>query len=167
LKENPEFLSAVGRVSVEFSLLEDLLSDFIILLLDNKNSYALQMIVCELSFKQRISALMSLYRYRSQNETDVENLRELLVTCMNELDIERNDYIHGQMHAIKGIEFALFKKTTAKFKPGLRVESKLVPIAEIDSLAVRIRETKEAIGAIFGQYFKSLPESDRHPLEAP
>lgn len=152
LSENQDFLNAVGKVTVQFSKLESELSGFIVLLLDHEDPDVGNIVTAELSFKQLIQLLMSLFRHRISDPTKTSTMLKLLKKCRG-LELERNRVVHSYWTASAAFDVARRRKFTAKFKRGYNREFKSVPIREIRKLASEIQDATSEIGRLSLQWY--------------
>jgi len=133
-KPNPKFLEAVGRVTVEFAKLEAELSGFIVVLLDKPDTEFGPIVTSELSFKQLVQLLMSLYQHANSKEDQIVELKAILTKCSS-LEIQRNTIIHSEWTSAEMWNWARRRKVTSKFKKGLHKEDERVGIDELKNLA--------------------------------
>jgi hypothetical protein len=94
--DDKELLHAIGRVNVNFQILEDLLSSWIAFLLsDRLRSQAPHgyMVACELSYRAKLAVLSSLYQECMGVSLKQKDFVSLL-DSMGEFDKRRNKFLH-------------------------------------------------------------------------
>ena len=135
---NPEELPAsIGLISMQFSHLEDLLSETIIQMLQ-LNEDTGHIITAELSFKVKVSIFYSLYeqlkgRYFFNSFPDFEDEYFYeLVKALNKCEELRNQVLHSTYVQNYFTERKIFRrKITAKQKSGLRKVSEEINVVDL------------------------------------
>jgi hypothetical protein len=141
-RDDEQFLASIGKAVVEFSKLESELSGLAIQLLKVDDPASGQIATSELSFKQTVQLLMSLYRHRVSNPDQVVDMRVRLDGC-HELEAIRNLIVHSRWTSIQGLSNALRQKTTAKFKHGLLNDTELVSTSTMLEFVEEVRSLRQ------------------------
>jgi hypothetical protein len=118
--EPDEFDAGMGRIALGFSDLEDMIRNVIVLLLACDAKVG-SIVAAELSFRQKIDLMASLFRHRlptfvpMQQQQDVEAEFDEIVHMCRRAEELRNSYLHSSYSARGRV------KITAKARQGLQV----------------------------------------------
>lgn len=134
-----ELSSVIGRITMNFSALEDTLSECIIKVIGQSNVVG-QIITAELSFKNKINLFSSLYfelkdkvEFNAFPGLETEHFKEI-IKALNKCEILRNEVIHSKFsHKVK--EKIIRTKVTAKQKIGLKVINEETDVIKLFNIA--------------------------------
>jgi len=133
-----EHLRALGRVTVNFSLLEFHLGWYVSILL-GEDSGTGQIVNAQLSFKTQIDLLMSLARYKIKEQIVTEQLEDLIRRA-KDIEDRRNQLVHSAWLLKEGAAEGVIRlKITARAKHGLKHTREEVRAANIDAFATEIQ----------------------------
>jgi hypothetical protein len=128
-----EHLRAIGQITVNFANLEGAISFFVWELISNDQRFG-QIITAELSFRNLVGLLSSIYKYRANNQGQIIKLEELLNRALH-VEEQRNLIIHSQWAAGSKPETITRLKTTAKKSKGLTHQFEQLKIEDLDKIA--------------------------------
>jgi hypothetical protein len=114
--ESDRLFAEIGRVTVRWAELEDVLGDFIASLLDDERRYT-RVIATELSYQGLTNLLVSLYIERHGDDSDLASLRQLLVRA-DAVEQARNQIVHSTWISAGVSHVVTRVKSTAKRKHG-------------------------------------------------
>jgi hypothetical protein len=126
-------LEPIGRVTVNFSMLEGGLKFFISILIGSDQRIG-QIITAHQNVRQLIDLLGSLYKFRMRNDsllTEFEQIRKSL----EEANDRRNTLIHSQWASGNKPGESTRFKTVARAKKGLLLNLDTISIKDIDELS--------------------------------
>jgi hypothetical protein len=149
-----EHLTAIGLITINFSMLESTIASGIWLLsgLDQKRG---QIITAELSFRALVALFSSLYREQTNDSTKLEELDTLLRKAMS-AEEKRNILSHS-LWAIGTSDQTISRiKTTAKMSKDLKHTFEQVTV---DNLIQIADEIADAAGEIQFFYVRDLMPS--------
>ena len=134
-----ELSSVIGRITMNFSALEDTLSECIIKVIGQSNAVG-QIITAELSFKNKINLFSSLYfeqkdkvEFNAFPGLQTKHFKEI-IKALNKCEILRNQVIHSKFsHKVK--EKIIRTKVTAKQKIGLNVINEETDVIKLFNIA--------------------------------
>jgi len=135
---NPEQLQALGQISADFQILEDVISSFILDLMGAEPDVS-EIITSELSFRKLIDLLGALFKHQVRNERKIVEMQRLLARA-NAVEQKRNAIIHSAWTWGKTDGTITRIKTTAKQKHGLRVQAVEMNEAMLKRIADEIAE---------------------------
>ena len=135
LSETDKYRIAFGELVEKFSRLESMIDRLLSSFIGGKVGH---IIVCELSIRQKIDLLMSLYRFEMSQIKDVPPkiidkqiyLFDLLLRKIKTACDARNTIIHSYWF---GGGYRI--KATAKYKSGYEIEEENVPLEKITKLS--------------------------------
>ena len=130
-------LQHIGDITVSFELLLSEIQSLIWKLLDQDQRVG-QIITSELSFRNLLNLLSSLYLEKKGQDDKSEKLNDLLKKA-NEIEGTRNGITHSIWGAGKDIEHITRIKTTAKQKAGLRFVFEEVSASSLSDFATEIK----------------------------
>lgn len=149
----PEKLfNPLGKVVANFNILEVLLDFTIWLLLfgnSSKEQKTGQIVTAELSFKEKIALLSSLYQHRFPDKKPFETLNNMRKK-LGKANSKRNCLLHSA-YLPSGRRVA----TRAKEKAGLIFESENMSVEKIEKTADFISEVTSDIVSFMGKFDKS------------
>jgi len=148
----PEYLQRIGKITASFALLEQIVAFFIWSIISNDQVIG-QIVTAELSFKQLLSLLSSLYRHTRKDETKIKELDNLLKRAFQVAE-KRNVICHSIWGAGGTSKTITRIKTTAKISKGLRRQFEQTTVEDLDSIIKEIRDVTEDISAFTGRYIK-------------
>ncbi len=137
-----ELSSVIGRITMNFSALEDTLSECIIKVIGQSNAVG-QIITAELSFKNKINLFSSLYfelkdrvEFNAFPGLELEHFKEI-IKALNKCEILRNEVIHSTFSNItrKVKDKVIRKKVSAKQKIGLKVINEETDVIKLFNIA--------------------------------
>jgi hypothetical protein len=118
-RTHPEFLIEFGEFTILFSHVEHNIKEFIGILLNDKDRKSGEIMTADAPFKVLYHNLMSLYRYRVQDNSRIKKLENILLE-LDRINTLRNELIHGVWgFSNTGIIQSNMK---AKFSKGLHVK---------------------------------------------
>jgi hypothetical protein len=131
------FLRAIGRITVSFASLENVIAESIREFITN--DYELyECITSGMSFNELLKLIGTLFNYRISDEDAIKQFNKL----MGELDrlrVDRNDIIHSEWFLpSSGSENAIRKKRTKTVKKGLAVNTYEYKLTELHDFNMRI-----------------------------
>lgn len=136
-----ELTSVIGRISMNFSFLEETLSDAItkLLNLDNKTG---NIITAELSFKNKVNLFATLYitlkdtyKFNVYPGFEKEHFNEI-IKALNKCEELRNQVIHSRFSFIEHDKQRIIRtKTTAKQKLGFKVINEETNVPKLFNIA--------------------------------
>jgi len=131
-------LIALGKITVNFQLVEHHLAKMIWALLGN-DMEAARTVTAELPFKTLVAVASSLYRLKVAQPASVAKMQDVMSrACAAEG--ERNQMIHSTWIANSPTDDPGRLKSTAKLKHGLKHHYEEVPVAALESSATRLSE---------------------------
>ena len=136
IKQN-EVNMLIGKVSSYFNGLEKYIQTLIIQLIGQDIRIG-EIVTAELSFRNLISLLFSLYKYRKSNQHDINHMEKI---CKKALDLEskRNKVIHSIWAVNDKIEDDILRiKVTAKYKHGLKHTYERTDTSELHKISQEI-----------------------------
>ena len=150
---------AIGRICMAFQRLEELLSDQIGRLISNDAQLG-TIITAELSFRNRVSLLCSLYLYRLHLTERPENLKALLAK-LHQAEDRRNTILHS--YWVKSPECGKLTryKYTAKSGKGFVHHTEDLQPEHIEAIATEIWSVADEFISHFETTFPSA--NDRTP----
>jgi len=127
---------AIGRITVAFAELESWLSSFIWSLIGPfSEQHVGQMVTAEMSFRQKLDLLVSLFQYRCKDTQKRDELKAL-VARLSELEQQRNTVQHSLwIRQTSDPGEATRLKITAKRKHGLSHAKEVLTSQPLESLA--------------------------------
>ncbi|MDP1675734.1 MAG: hypothetical protein Q8L88_02620 [Bacteroidota bacterium] len=128
-----EFLTEIGRVTVNFAILERELSFLVEKVLDNTEKISL-VSTSELSFRLLVSLATALVKEIASIEKAQEFSK--LTTFLLELETKRNNIIHSLWGSSS--EKVIRSKYTSKIKHGLRFQREELKVEDIEKIALDI-----------------------------
>lgn len=114
--ESDHLFSEIGRVTVRWAELEDVLADFIVCLLNDERTYTC-IVATELGYQGLTNLLVSLYIARHGDDTDLASLRKLLAQA-DAVEQTRNQIVHSTWVSAGAPHVVTRIKSTAKRKRG-------------------------------------------------
>lgn len=126
-------LESIGRMTVDFAMLEHSLSFFIWQLMGYKQ-FVGQAVTAQLSFRQLIDIFASLFRLCIGNNTKLKEI----VRSLNHAAKRRNQIVHSFWGAGGKQGLSMRFKITAKAKNGLQHQSEKVTVEDIQKFAEEI-----------------------------
>ncbi|WP_415398070.1 hypothetical protein [Sulfurimonas sp. CS5] len=143
--EAEEFDAAIGRIVQSFSGLEISIKNVISIFLGIESDIA-KIITEEMSFKNLISLLSSLFKYKymkdnfNNPEIDIEKMFKELMSLCNNSEVYRNKIIHSQ-YVLK--KYCV--KTTSKMKKGLNTNIEEINADYLLDISDYISETSMCV----------------------
>lgn len=130
-----ETLLAIGRITVNFAIVELVIAAYVEALLTPRDSDAGRAVTAGMSFKRLLDLLDSLHRLRVKDPDEHERLDSLIKRCLI-LEERRNVITHSHWSP-PGEELGKVTrwKTTARRKTGLRDDFQKMTDAELHGLA--------------------------------
>ena len=127
---------AIGRITVTFAELESWLSSFIwALIVPFSEQHVGQMVTAEMSFRQKLDLLVSLFLYRCKNPQKCAELK-VLVARLSDLEQQRNTVQHSLwIRQTDNPAEATRLKITAKRKHGLSHAKEVKTSQPLEALA--------------------------------
>jgi len=142
-----EHLRAIGNITVMFIVLEDTISFHIWALIGNDQQLG-RTITAELSFKQKVALLSSLFRHRASSSEELKELKQLLSQVM-QAEEKRNAVIHSGWIGGNAQGIITRVKDTAKISLGLKFHSQEMRVKDLDKIADFIAEVAYDIHLFF------------------
>ena len=133
-----EHLAAIGRVSVNFALLEFQLAEALRAALGADMS-AGRIVIAHLSFRRMLDVLASLARLRLANDPRLDDLEDVL-SAASAAEDSRNQLLHSTWIAGAPHQEVSRFKTTAKRAKGLEIQAEAVSVDRINATAEQIAE---------------------------
>jgi hypothetical protein len=133
-----EHLKAIGQITVNFALLENTISSFVGMLISSDQRVG-QIITAELSFRNLVGLLSSLYKHFVNESEKIEELDALLTTALT-IEEKRNIVTHSLWGAGYTHETITRIKMTAKKAKGLRHQYEQMSAEDLSKIAERIAE---------------------------
>ncbi len=133
LNKHESHLKAIGRVTVNFSVLEMTISSFICTLIGKEPKLG-QIITAELSFNNLLQLLSSLYQFRINDPIQIRDLKELLKRA-SDVEQKRNVIIHSIWGQCDTPEEMIRMKTTAKRGKGFYCQYEKVNFKDLEAIA--------------------------------
>ena len=135
-----EHCLAIGKISVTFAQLESWLSSFIWALIGPySDQHVGQIVTAEMSFSRKLDLLVSLFIYRSKDETERGKLKAL-VARLSELEQKRNTVQHSLwIRQSSDPSEATRLKITAKRKHGLSHAKEVVTSQPLENLTTELQ----------------------------
>jgi hypothetical protein len=142
-------LIALGRITADFSQLEDELCRLIWHLLDRDERLG-QIVTAELPFKGLINLAGALARYRTSNAATLEEVEAALKSAIK-VEQERNTIVHSTWFS-HGAEAEVSRtKLTAKREHGRRVQFEMVTSDAIEQAATHIAEATFSVMQLYAK----------------
>ena len=150
---------AIGRMCIAFSSLEGQLK-FMVGKLVGIDQIVGQIITAELSFRNILNLLGSLYKHRT-NDNDFRKKVDDLLKNISNLEQNRNSLIHSTYGLTKDPETIARFKNTARMKHGLKNNFDIITIEQIDHLVVEIENANSEVINLFLEYAEKNDIIDR------
>jgi hypothetical protein len=131
-----EHLRMIGQITVNFALLENAISFFVWTWISNEQRVG-QIITAELSFRNLVGLLSSIFRHRMGDSEKVEELEALLTRAL-QVEEKRNIITHSVWGAGNTRETITRVKTTAKKAKGLRHQFEQMSVADLNEIAEQV-----------------------------
>jgi hypothetical protein len=131
----PEHAQAIGRVTVNFALLEHIVSSFIWGFLGDQLKG--EIVTAELSFRSQVALLSSLHKHCVNDPQKNAELEELLKRALS-LEEKRNIIVHSYWGTGSKDDTITRLKTTAKISKGLQHQLEEVSVGDLDRIADEI-----------------------------
>lgn len=147
-----DHLSEIGRITANFAILESTLCRFIGALLEI-DAVAGKIVTAELSFRNMVNLLDSLFKYRCADSQLVGELEKLLGGVM-QVEQRRNQITHSTwgLHPETGNIARL--KRTAKKGSGLQQQEEIMTSQDLWSIAVDINTADNRLNDFMKNYFQ-------------
>lgn len=129
----PEHLRAIGQVTVNFSILAGTISSFVWGMISTDQMLG-QTITAELSFRNLVGLLSSMYKYRINDEERIAELEGLLNRALY-AEEQRNIITHSFWTVGDKAETITRVKTTAKKARGLLHQFEQMTVEDLDRIA--------------------------------
>ncbi len=149
LPPSDEHLRSIGRITVNFALLEEILSLCIRALMKSEQQVG-HIITAGLSFKQKVALFSSLYRYKVHSTEEPAELKNLL-SRVAQAEEKRNATIHAIWGPGTTKETVTRVKTTAKRSSGLKLHFQEMSVQDLDEIA-------DFIADVTNDVLMSLPQ---------
>ncbi len=133
LPVSDEHLKSIGRITVNFALLEEILSLCIRALIKSEQQVG-HILTAELSLKQKVALFSSLYKYRVHNTEEPPELKKLL-SRVAQAEEKRNTTIHALWSTGSTKEMVTRVKITAKRSSGLKFHFREMSVQDLDEIA--------------------------------
>lgn len=131
-------LQAIGLITVNFAQLEDVITDFISDWIGNDSNIG-KIVTAELSFRNLVALLSSLFRETAEKEATVEELDSLLKKAL--LVEEKRNIITHSIWTVGKTESTITRvKRTAKVGKGLRQQKEQLTVDYLLKIADQIAE---------------------------
>lgn len=130
LDVSDDHLRSIGRVVVNFAVLEGFLSFVIRILMKTERDVG-EIVTAQLSFAQRVTAASSLFMHRLNSAEKLTEWKELLVR-VEQAGAKRNAVVHSVWILGETPDRARRLGTTAKRKDGLKFHYDQRTVAELD-----------------------------------
>jgi hypothetical protein len=130
-----ELCTAIGRVTVNFALLEHTISSFIWGFLSDQ--LVGEIVTAELSFKAKVTLLMSLQKNANEGADRNAQLEALLNRALG-LEGRRNSITHSYWATGGEDDTATRLKTTAKMSKGLKHQQEDLSARDVEEIAMQI-----------------------------
>jgi hypothetical protein len=131
-----ELYQWLGKLTADFATLEAHMGLCISYLIGDDLILG-RTITAELSSRNLVSVLNTLYEYRVDDPAKVEKLRTLLIEIQS-LEDRRNRMVHSQWFLNPKTKQMLRKKLTTRFKTGFNIQMESVAPSELNRLANEI-----------------------------
>lgn len=128
-----EHLRAIGQITVNFALLESTICFFVWGIISADQMLG-QIITAELSFRNLIALLSSLYKYRINDEGRLAELQKVLNRALY-VEERRNIITHSVWAAGATPETITRFKTTAKKSKGLTHQFEQMTVQDLEKIA--------------------------------
>jgi len=129
----PEHLRAIGQITVNFALLDETISFFIWQIISTDQRLG-QIITAELSFRNLVGLLSSIYKHRINDEGRIAEL-ELILNQGLYAEEQRNKVTHSVWAAGDRPETITRFKSTAKKSKGLSHQFEQMTVEDLDKIA--------------------------------
>lgn len=159
---DPAVLEPLGRVVVNFNLLESMLSLSICQLLGCEQRIG-QCVTEQLAFKGLLNAFCSLYRLRASDPNIVASVQSLR-TRFEAAEQKRNELLHSiwMMGPTKGLSTRV--KYRARAKKGWTVHLTDMSAADVAAVADEMEALTSEVPTLLSTFLRSLPKQT--PSEA-
>ena len=134
LIDEEAFINAIGKITIKFALLEELVTDCINILIGGE---AATIITARLPFPRSLNILGALYRQKcniGQDEDLPSSLKDLLVKAQ-EAEKLRNTVIHSIWHRGSTEESVTRIKRDVDRKKGLKIDTEQVNVQDLNNVA--------------------------------
>ena len=142
---------AIGRLCMAFQELEELVSCLIGLLISDDNQLG-TILTAELSFRNKLGLLYSLYLYRAAVSIPPETFKALLGK-LHRAEERRNTILHSNWIKAPGCGMLTRHKYTAKSGKGFVHHAEDFVPAHIEAIVTETRETADDVIAHFDKAF--------------
>jgi hypothetical protein len=158
-RASAELCTAIGRVTVNFALLEHTISSFIWGFFSHQRVG--EIVTAELSFKAKVALLMSLHKHAIKDTDKNAQLEALLKSALG-LEGKRNTLTHSYWGTGGEDETATRLKTTAKMSKGLQHQLEEMRVGDVEEIAAQIGElTFEIMCFMNPEYSRNQTDESR------
>lgn len=139
---NPELISALGRMVIQHSALEQTLRECILVHTAKEDDVAVGVLLTGQSFSTLVEKYGAIYY-----EFHAEHRQEIRSLCnrLSELNGQRNQMIHSFWRDGGDAIQAIRLKSTASVKKGLVLTASGVSPAEVEALALELHKAQEKL----------------------
>lgn len=145
-----EILIALGRITVNFAQVEDVIAFYTGALVAPADAPVGDTITANTSFRNLVSLLSSLHRYRVDDEAQQEKLDELLRRALT-LEGQRNTVTHSTWSPTPDPTQVMRWKNTAAKGKGLRRQAQRMSVAELNTIADELEQLYADITRFMGE----------------
>ena len=157
--ESDQLFAEIGRVTVRWAELEDVLGDFVASLLDDERKYT-RVIATELSYQGLTNLLVSLYIERNGDDSDLASLRQLLARA-DAVEQIRNQIVHSTWISAGAPHVVTRVKSTAKRKRGYSTTVENYDLDRFRAVSDEIAKVRSALAAFALSLIKQGKAFDR------
>ena len=144
---SPEHLQAIGLITVNFASLENWISMIIWQLISDDQRLG-QIITAELSYRNQLALLSSVFLHRAPDAEQQTEL-ERLVSRALKIEQERNIIVHSWWGSGDSPQTITRLKTTAKISKGLRHQFVRMTVADLNTIADDIEQLTIDVRSFF------------------
>lgn len=152
-----DYVLSLGKVTIVFAFLENQLLVAIAHLLPTDDD-EVEMILAEMSFKNRVNLLASLMRHRIDDTEfnfggfDPQKTISELVSICTKAEELRNKVVHSQWELEPTTQKVRRRKTTSKATPGLRFQYEYFEVEELYKIVNFVGYVTKCIGDVFNHF---------------
>ena len=157
--DDNELFHALGRVTLDFGILEDTLAVFIAVLINNNEGHHAYIAACELNYKSKLGVLMAEYNLRISQPEKIEQLR-LVLEKLQDIETTRNTYIHSFWE--KHEDRIVRQKPKSRIQDGYGVHPSTTKPKELNDFANRIERYGVEIHKIYWDYLHIIKLEQLH-----
>ena len=154
--QDDELLKCVGRISVNFSALEHIVTMFIVILTAETDSHPIYIVAVQLPFRTKLAVLVSLCTLKIKDPKRLESVIDI-ITKLSDLETSRNTYIHS-FWDLDESKRVLRIKSYSHPQKGFKRGETVVDLKELNAFAERTKSFGLQLMNKWGEYLELLKQ---------